>query len=302
MERFGPSARSRVNWRSLLYVPANVPRFIAKAGPVGADAVVLDLDDSVPPREKRAARDGLAEAVLRCRVGRTSVLVRVNRRLRDAVRDIETAVAAGCDGLLLPKVTGPEHVALLSEVVDDLELQTDGRRIVFVPMVETAAAVRQMNAIAVASERNVGMIIGSEDLATECMIPADDELIITIKRQMVLAAAAAGISPFGLLGRSISQYRDLDAVRAAALRSRRSGFVGATCIHPSVVPVFNEAFLPEAEELDLANRQIKAAEEAERIGRGTVVVDGRMVDEPIVRRARHLVAASHDFAIRHGES
>jgi citrate lyase subunit beta/citryl-CoA lyase len=271
-------------WRSMLYVPANVPRFVAKAPSAGADAVILDLEDSVTADRKAEARAALAEAVPAVRAGGSDVLVRVNRPLRIAVPDIEAAVAAGADGILLTKVLGPDHVALAAEILADAP-----RPMRMIAMIETAAALPRMEAIARASSLLAGLLIGAEDLAAECNAAPDDELIVLAKRQMVFAACAAGIAPFGTLG-TVADYRDPDRVRELVARSKRSGLVGATCVHPALVPVLNEGFSPAAAEVDLARRQIAAAEEAAREGRGSFSVDGKMVDEPVLIRARRVLA------------
>ncbi|OYW09565.1 MAG: hypothetical protein B7Z53_02675, partial [Rhodospirillales bacterium 12-71-4] len=148
-------------WRSMLYVPANVPRFVAKAPGAGADAVILDLEDSVPPAQKAAARDGLAEAVATCRTGPGAVLVRINRPLRLAVRDIEAAVACGVDGILMTKAMDAGHVRLLAEVLDELE--GGSPRCVLLPLIESAAATECMAEIAGASPRVVALLCGAED-------------------------------------------------------------------------------------------------------------------------------------------
>lgn len=268
-------------WRSMLYVPANVPRFVAKSATAGADAILLDLEDSIPHERKAEARAALATAIPIARAGGSEVLVRVNRPLRLAVGDIEAAVAAGADGILLTKVLGPDHVQLACELL------TGSMRII--PMVETAAALRSLHEIARASPRVAGLLIGAEDLAAECGAAADDEIIAMAKRQMVLAAVAAGVAPLGTLG-TVADYKDAEKVRALVARSKRAGLVGASCIHPSLVPILNEGFSPSAAELDLARRQLAAGEEAAREGRGSFVVDGLMVDEPILIRARRILA------------
>lgn len=278
-------------WRSMLYVPANVPRFVAKAASAGADAIILDLEDSVPPGAKAEAREALAGAVAACGASGATVLVRINRPLRLAVPDLEAAMAAGADGLLVTKVAGAEHLALLAELLDELEAEHPrARPALVVPLVETPRAALRMEEIA-ASPRVAGMLVGAEDLAAECGSAPDDPLIVDVKRRMVLAASAAGIAPLGTLG-SVADFRDADRVRRVAEEARRSGFVGASCVHPALVPVLNEAFSPGEAELDLARRQLAAAEAAALEKRGAFQVDGRMVDEPILRRARRLLATA----------
>lgn len=275
-------------WRSMLYVPANVPRFVAKAPGTGVDAVLLDLEDSIPHDRKAEARAALAEAVPVARSGGADVLVRVNRPLRLAVPDIEAAIAAGADGILLTKVLGAEHVMLAAEMLAEAP-----RPMCMIAMAETAASIPKLPEIARASPLLAGIVVGAEDLAAECNAAADDELIVLAKRQMVLAAYAAGIPPYGTLG-TVADYRDQEKVRDLVARSKRSGFLGASCIHPALVPILNEGFSPTAAEVDLARRQVAAAAEAARQGRGSFSVDGRMVDEPILIRARRILAQASE--------
>jgi citrate lyase subunit beta/citryl-CoA lyase len=277
-------------WRSLLYVPANVQRFIEKAPLSGADAIILDLEDSLPLADKEASRQNLVSAVATCASAGAAVFVRINRPLDQAVRDLEAAIAAGARTILVPKAHGPEHIRLLAELSDSLDRNGDAEPgISFIPLIETADAVARMHEIASSAPNVVGIIIGTEDLATEFACDPDGELMTTVKYQMVMAAAAAGIAAIGLLG-SVANFKDLPKLRELALRSRRSGFSGATCVHPSVVPVLNEAFGPSDQEIELATRQLAAADQARSVGRGSVVVDGRMVDSPILRRAQRIMS------------
>ncbi|MGX9965502.1 HpcH/HpaI aldolase/citrate lyase family protein [Roseomonas sp. F4] len=271
-------------WRSMLYVPANVPRFVAKAPGAGADAVILDLEDSVPTDRKTEARAALAEAVPAVRAGGSDVLVRVNRPLRLALPDIEAAIAAGADGILLTKVLGPEHVVLAAELLAEAP-----RRMVIVPVVETAAALLKIEAVAAAHPLVTGLLVGAEDLAAECGAQPDDELIVLAKRRMVIAAIAAGVAPLGTLG-TVADFRDAERIRDLVARSRRTGLVGATCIHPALVPILNAGFSPSEAEVALAQRHVAAAEEAAKAGRGSFTVDGMMVDEPVLIRARRILS------------
>jgi citrate lyase subunit beta/citryl-CoA lyase len=132
-------------------------------------------------------------------------------------------------------------------------------------------------------------MLGAEDLALDAGFEPDEETLRLPKQQVVFAAGAAGVAPFGLLGSLTSFDENRDAWREMALRSRRFGFVGATCIHPAQVPIVNEAFTPTDGELKHAARIVRASDEAQREGRGAFAVDGRMVDAPIVQRARRLL-------------
>jgi citrate lyase subunit beta/citryl-CoA lyase len=278
-------------WRSLLYVPANVERFIDRAHTRGADGIILDLEDSVPPSEKAAARDELASSVARAGQAGADVLVRVNRPLELAVPDIEAAVAAGVRGLFLPKLAGPDHVRLIADLVDGLEARhgVPAGHTLLCAMIETADAFLSMPAIAGAHPRVAALMIGGEDIALDLGMAPDPETLRYPKQQSVIAARAAGVMPLGLMG-TVADYQDAAAVRLAAETAKRFGMEGATCIHPSVVPVLNKAFSPSEAEVSAARRTVEAYDEATATGRGSLEVDGKMVDVPVVERAQRLLA------------
>ena len=270
-------------WRSLLYVPANVERFVARAHERGADGIILDLEDSVPLAEKASARAGVQAAAERVGQAGADVLVRVNQPLRLAVRDIEASVSPAVAALALPKLAGPDHVRLLDELVSELEAErgmTVGAT-AFLAMIETPEAFFQIGEIAKASPRIAAITIGAEDLASSLGMEPDAETLLYPKTQSVYAAKAAGVMALGIFG-TVADYQDLDAVREVALKARRFGLEGASCIHPSVVPVLNEAFSPGELEVALAKRIIEANAEAEKTGRGSFQLDGKMIDVPVV--------------------
>jgi citrate lyase subunit beta/citryl-CoA lyase len=181
-------------------------------------------------------------------------------------------------------------VRVLSEIVAELEGERKmplGATRFFV-LVETAEAYPRMEEIARADPRVVAMCLGVEDFSASCgMLPEADGLYVP-KMQMLVLARAAGILPIGTL-HSIADYKDLDAWREAARRARRLGYRGAVCIHPGQVGVLNEAFSPAPHEVAQAQRIVHAAIEAERQGIGACELDGRMVDWPVVERAREIL-------------
>ena len=181
-------------WRSLLYVPANVERYLAKAHERGADGIILDLEDSVPLAEKASARAGVQAAAERVGRAGADVLVRVNQPLRLAVRDIEACVCPAVDALVLPKVAGPDHVRLLDEMVSELEAERGmaAGATAFLAMVETPEAFFQIGEIAKASARIAAITIGAEDLASSLGMQPDAETLLYPKTQSVYAAKAAG--------------------------------------------------------------------------------------------------------------
>lgn len=278
---------SRAPWRSIHFVPANVPKFVEKALSLEADAFQIDLEDSVPDSEKRAAREALPGVIERLATTGADILVRINRPLGLAVRDVEMAVCTQVSALSMTKVDGPSHVRLIDELVGECE-QRAGMEIGhtgLIVIVETAAAFAEMRAIASASSRVIGMMLGSEDLAADLGAVALDEVLQVPKQQMIIAARAAGVTPLGYIG-SIANFRDEAAFGAMVERSRQFGFAGGTSIHPSQISALNRAFGPQAAEVDTARRIVEAAEQASEAGRGSYIVDGRMVDAPGLRAAR----------------
>jgi citrate lyase subunit beta/citryl-CoA lyase len=286
-------------WRSLLYVPANVDRFIESVHTRGADAIILDLEDSVPPAEKATARGNLQDSARRVARGGADVLVRINRPLDLAVRDVEAAVSPDVGGLLISKVEGPDHVRLLAGLVDALEEQhsMDAGHTRLVVMIESARAFQHMDAIASAHPHIAALMIGGEDFALDLGMHPGPETLQYPKQQSIIAARAAGIVPLGLMA-TVADYSDLASVRENAERSRAFGMEGATCIHPSAVPILNEVFSPGENEVAEAKRIVEAYENAAATGRGSVEVDGRMVDVPVVLRAQRLLARADAISAR----
>ncbi|AOK25306.1 HpcH/HpaI aldolase/citrate lyase family protein [Burkholderia ubonensis] len=278
-------------WRSLLYVPAHVPRFVASAAASDADALILDLEDSVPPACKAAARDGLADAVPALRAPGRDVLVRANGPLDLLVPDLRAAVHAGVDGVVLPKVRGGSHVEAIDELLAALEEEAGAPpgRTRIVAIVETPRAFQAMDRIARASPRVVAMMLGGGDFALNCESGASADVLRVPKQLLIIAARAAGILPLGLIG-GLDELRDLDAFERIARASAELGYAGATCIHPLQVGALNRAFRPDDDAVRDANAVLAAYDDARANGRGALRVDGRMVDAPGVARAKRVLA------------
>lgn len=279
------------NWRSLLFVPATAEKFVARAHTRGADVIILDLEDSIPPDGKEAARAALPAAARQVGQAGADVCVRINRPLEMSVPDIAAAVMPEVSVLMLPKVMGAEHVKLLSEVVAVREaalgLPIGHTR--FIGVVETPQALPNLVAIAGADPRMAGLGVGSEDLSTELeAVPGADSLYV-FGMMCVAAARGAGILPMGSIG-AFADFSDLGAYRESLRRSRRLGFGCASCIHPAQVPIINEEYGPSAAEVDRARRLIAAFDEALASGQGAVAFEGAMIDLPVVERARRLLA------------
>ena len=287
-------------WRSLLYVPANVPKFVDKAHTRGADAIILDLEDSVPVSEKATARLGLQAAARTVRQGGADVVVRINRPLSLAVRDIEACVLPEVDGIAITKVDGASHVRLIDELVSELEIRQGlplGHTRLMA-MIETPDAFEVMTEIARASARMVAINIGGEDFALNGGFEPTDEALLMPKQRMILAARAAGVMPLGFIA-SVADFSDMERFRAMVRRSRQFGFDGASCVHPGQVAVVNEEYGPNADAVAYARRLLDANTQAEAEGRASFQIDGKMIDVPVVERARRLLARHASIEARH---
>jgi citrate lyase subunit beta/citryl-CoA lyase len=286
-------------WRSMMFVPVNVRKFVDGAHTRGADVIILDLEDSILPKDKAEARTLVADAAAKVSRGGADVLVRVNRELRHCVRDLEAIVGAGIYGFMLPKVHSAQHVRLVAEALDEIEAErgvANGHTRI-VAMIETAEAFFHVKEIAAAHPRVVALTLGSEDFALSVGMVPEAEGLFYPKQQIVLAARAAGILPLGFIG-TVADYKDLDAFRAAVRRSRRIGFTGASVIHPSQIAILNEEFRPSAEEVEKARRIVDAFEAAAKGNTGAIEVDGKMVDIPVVERARQTLARHGAIELR----
>jgi citrate lyase subunit beta/citryl-CoA lyase len=288
-------------WRSLLFVPVTRDRFVETAHTRGADAIILDLEDSVAETEKPRARTLVHGAAAQVSRGGADVLVRINRTWHHAFRDIEAAAGPGVAALMCPKVESPEHLGVIAEMLDTLEAERGLARghTRLVALIETADAYFRAREIAKATPRLVALNLGAEDFATAVgMEPAGDTLQGP-KQTVIIAARAAGIVSLGFMD-TVARFDDLEAFRATVRRSRRFGFVGASCIHPSQVPILNEEFGWSDAELDRARRMVAAYAAAKAQGLGAVAFEGAMIDVPVVERAEALIRQAERHRSRRG--
>jgi citrate lyase subunit beta / citryl-CoA lyase len=285
--------------RSSLILPINVPRFVERAYARGADAIVLDLEDSVPPDEKANARTLVKDSIPLVARGGAEVLVRINNDPALMAADVDACVHPGLDGLSIPKAESSDQIRDLALELDRLE-RARGLAPGHVKLslsFESPRGVLRAQEIAEASPRIVTMSVGPEDYCLALGVePSGDglELLYAVSR-VVTIAKAIGIQPTGLLG-SIAGFRDLSVFEAAAMRARQLGCEGAGCIHPDQVAVLNHVFTPDPVKVEYARRVVNAFEEG--IGRGTASVnlDGNMVDIPVYKRAQVILERAQAVA------
>ena len=278
-------------WRSLMYCPTNVEKYVDKAHTRGADVIQLDLEDSVPPAEKAAARKLVEKAAARVRRGGADVVVRFNQPLALAVRDLEHSICPDVNALACTKIGGVSHVQLLDELVSELEEKRGMAQghTKFIVMIETADAFFQIRDIVRASPRIVACNIGGEDFALDNNMQPTGEALFYPKQHMIFAANTVGIIPLGFID-SVAGFGDWETFRRMVRRSRDFGFMGAGCIHPGQVTIVNQEYTPSEAEVEYARKVIQLDTEAAATGRGSWSLDGKMIDIPIIVRARKLIA------------
>lgn len=279
--------------RSTLIMPVHIPRFVEKAHLRGADAICLDLEDSVPPSEKDLARNSVMAAIPLAGKGGSDVLVRINSQPADArTADIRASVWPGLTGILIPKAESARDVLNVESLVTSLENERGIAKgsVELGVIVETARGVVNALEIATASERITTIGVGDEDLTLDLGInpSIDGEELSYVKSNIIIIARAAGIIPLGLAG-TLSDFSDLEGLRRSALKARKIGFKGASGIHPAQIAIMNEVFSPATDDVNRAKRIVEAFQKSLSEGKAAVQLDGKMVDIPVYERAKKTV-------------
>ena len=274
--------------RSLLFTPANRPQAFDKALKAGADCVCLDLEDAVPPADKCAARQG-AMAFLAAATDepkRPALALRMNALAsvagaRDLATLADTAPQAGL--IMLPKVSSATELQLVASILDEIGSATG-----LIALVETATGLSRVEEIVRATPRLLAVMFGGVDLSSELGAHMGSDTMRTARARIVQAARASGVD---VLDVPELDFRNAEAVAAAAKNAADNGFSGKAAIHPSNLTAINAAFTPSAEEITRA-MEIIAAFEAEP--NGLVVIDGKLIEAPVIKgmRLRLAIAAA----------
>lgn len=277
-------------WRSLLFVPAHVEKFIQSAPKRKADAIILDMEDSVPAEQKSDARESLSVHIKDLAEQGQQVVVRVNQPISMVAADLDVAVVPETRALILPKVLGAEHLQLLDESIAGLEEQRNipVGSIRLIAMIESLDGLQKVQAIAHACDRVLALALGTEDLALDGGFDATPENLFHPAQQMVFAAKQAGKLAFGFPG-SIAHYHNLEAYGDMQKQAKSMGFDGALCIHPSQVESVNSAYAASSADIEQAKEIVNRFEQALSEKRGAVEVDGKMVDAPVYEKALSLL-------------
>ena len=293
--------------RSHMFVPGHRPRMVQRAlgsgdfAPTALDVAILDLEDGVPPDEKDRARASIA-AVLRhpSDAGGPARYVRVNRDpgARDA--DLAAVLRPGLDGIVVPKIDHPDEVTSLTRDLDEREdaagLERGSVRVV--ASIESARGLLEAYPIAACADRVIALLFGAEDFARDLSLPTEREAeaaeLVYARSAVVVAAVAAGRHAIDGIWPNVA---DAEGLRRDALRGRRLGFIGKSLIHPDQIDTCNEVFSPSPTEVGHAQRVVDAFDRARSRGDGAIALDGKLLDQPIVERARRTLLL-HDAVAR----
>lgn len=290
------SARDRMR-RSRLYIPGNEPKYFINAGLHKPDGIIFDLEDSVHPQEKDAARVLVRNALRAVAFGTCERMVRINQ-LPLALDDLEEIVPELPDLVLLPKTERSEQVL---QVIDQIECIKNRagieRPIWLMPILESALGIENAYAIATASPDIVALTIGLEDYTADLGVAKSvngDETLFA-RRRLVNAAHAAGIQAIDSVYGDVA---DMEGLKQWGMNARAMGFEGMGCIHPLQISVIHEAFAPTAAEVEKALKIVAAFEEAQQKGLSVVRLGSKMIDPPVVQRALKLVACGKAMGIQ----
>ena len=292
--------------RSLLFAPANHPRHVEKALTGESDGVILDLEDAVAIAEKPEAR----HAARRALEGRGSApgpraFVRVNSLPTPfAYDDLRAVVGPGLDGVIVPKVESAAQVATVDWLLTQLERAAGlpNGTVEIMPIIETAAGLTQMAAIATASPRLRRLNFGAGDfsLDTNMTWTAGHEGLLWARVQVVIVSRAAGLEP--PLDTVYAQLDDLDGLKREAEQALRLGFQGKACIHPRQVEVVNAVFTPSESEVERARAIVAAFDEAEAQGVASIRIGSQFIDYPVAERARRTLEVAAQIARRSSQT
>ena len=287
--------------RSLLFVPADSEKKMAKGAGSAADGLILDLEDSVAPERRPVGRELVRDFLGQTR-GSQKLYVRINPLdTADALSDLTAVVGGGPDGVMLPKCGSGQDVARLDHYLSALEvregLPQGGIRIL--PIVtEVAGALFHLESYIGCSDRLEGLMWGAEDLSADLGASRNrrpdgryDDAFRMARTMMLMGARAAGVTPYDTV---YIDFRDEAGLEAECLEGRQQGFLGKPAIHPAQVEVINRAFSVTKEEVAWAKRVVAAF--AEQPGAGVVGLDGVMLDKPHLRQAETLLQRAEEQA------
>ncbi len=279
--------------RSRLVIPINVEKFIKKAAQRNADAIILDLEDSIPYSEKQTARKLIKSSTREVIKGGSPVYVRVNNEEEHIFEDISHSVIDNVTGIVVPKVESKDDITKIDQWITNLENErnlSEGKFRISI-LIETAQGFLNMESIVKASRRIESISLGMEDLAYDMGFTIDEstsQALNYLRMKLILVAKANDILPLGLLG-SIANYTDLKEFQSYSEKAYEIGYVGSSCIHPSQVEILNKAFSNNPDKVLMSEQIVKTFETALKEGRASAVYNGKMIDYPHYENAKKIL-------------
>jgi citrate lyase subunit beta / citryl-CoA lyase len=269
---------------SRLYLPGNNPAIMINAGLHSANGIILDLEDSVAPDKKEEARFLVRNALRQVDFKGAERMVRINQG-KAGLNDLQFVIPHNVNLILLPKCDNRDQVIKLESEIRKIASSHKVTHPVYImPIIESALGVENAFEIARASKNVVALAIGLEDYTSDLGVPrtAEGNESFYARTRIIVAAKAAGIQPIDSV---FSDVADMEALRKNVLTSKALGFEGMGCIHPRQVPVINEGYAPDENEIEKSKRIVSAFEDARKKGLGVVSLGSKMIDAPVVVRA-----------------
>lgn len=290
--------------RSMLFLPGNTPNIIVNGEILGADAVILDLEDAVAPTEKDSARILVRNAIGRMGFGKCEVIVRINSIDTDFwKKDLDTIIPVKPSLIMPPKTSCAGDVLAVDEYITMLEekLGMEKNTVGLIPLIETALGVENAFNIASASERVKAIFLGGEDLTADlhCKRTKEGNEIAYARSRMVMAARAAGVEVYDT---PFTDVNDDEGIWVDAQYAKSLGFTGKSAISPRHVKAINSVFSPSQKDIDYAYEVMEAIRIGKRQGKGAVALRGKMIDAPIVARAQQTIAMAEELGLGRSEA
>ena len=285
--------------RSMLFLPGNTPNIIVNGEILGADAVILDLEDAVAPAEKDSARILVRNALKYMGFGACRVTVRINAIDTDFwQKDLDAVIPVKPDLIMPPKVSCAQDVLTVDAYITALEekLGMEKNSVGLIPLIETALGIENAYAIASASPRVRAIFLGGEDLTADlhCKRTKEGNEINYARCRMVCAARAAGVEVYDT---PFTDVNDDEGIYTDAQYAKSLGFTGKSAISPRHVKAINEVFSPSQKDIAYAYEVMEAIRIAKEQGKGAVALRGKMIDAPIVARAQQTIAMAEALGL-----
>lgn len=277
--------------RSMLFIPGNTPNLLMNGDILGADSIIMDLEDAVSPAEKDSARILVRNVLKTMDFSRCEVIVRINPVDTDYwTHDLDEIIPLRPGLIMPPKSSCAKDIETVSAYIDKVEAENNipHGTVKLIPLIETALGVENAFEIAKASERVTAIFLGAEDLSADlhCKRTNEGAEILYARQRLIVAARAAGVDVYDT---PFTDVNDIEGLEKDAAFAKALGFTGKASISPRHVSGINNAFSPTKAEIDYAHEVMETIERARAEGKGVVSLRGKMIDAPIVARAAQVI-------------